>query len=229
MQQILNVITPSATYDLVTLAEMKMKLMIDPSNTQWDALLEELITNISDIIAKICIRVFAYESVHETFYQLEDEYGSAPATRRLYLSRWPVVQNDITVITQDGVDISGWFTTGACILESATGTLYLPPRYNSPSGPAGNPAWCGQIDVFYSGGYQLPDGAPGAVKFAVEGLLRESYASWIRNPAMYGLRQVSHKESRVSYYGPNMFPVLGQPETWKAVQQLLQRFIRQWV
>ena len=225
MQQILNVITPSATYDLVTLDEMKMKLGIPTSNTQWDALIAELITNLSDTIARLCIRVFAYEAVHETFYQLEDD-----CSRRLYLSRWPVVQGDITGFTQDASDITSWFASGQCILESATGTLYLPARYvDAVMGPTGGAPWYGQIDVYYSGGYALPDGAPGAVKFAVEGLLREGYATWIRNPSLYGLRQVSHKESRVGYYGPNMFPVLGQPETWNAVKFLLQRFIRQWV
>lgn len=223
MQQLLNVLTPSATYDLVTLEEMKMKLMIPDSNTQWDALLQELITNLSDTIAKLCCRVFAYEGVDECFYQLNDE--THPPTRRLYLSRWPVVLSDITAINQT-VDGSGVVTdllplvNQNWFLEEATGTLYQRPDL----GP-----WTSTVDVIYSGGYQLPDGAPGSIKFCVEALLRESYMSWIRNPAMFGVRQLSHKESRIGYYGPNMFPTVGLPATWTVVQGILRRYIRWWI
>ena len=182
MQQTLNVLTPSSTYDLVTLDEMKMKLMIPPTTTTWDPLLNELIPNISDTIARMCNRVLAYEKVEETFYQLEDNCY----TQRLYLSRWPVVLADITAFTQNGVDITSWFAPipgsitpvgvgGQCILEQDTGTIYMP----SNLGP-----WWGTIDVTYSGGYQLPDGAPGTLKFCVEALIRESYMSWISNTTL---------------------------------------------
>lgn len=214
MQQILNVITPSPSYDLVTLDEMKMKLLIPPDNIQWDPLLSELITNISDAISKLCIRVFAYEEVLEQYRQLEDDSSS-----RLYLSRWPVNLSDIKSFTQDGNDLLASANI-EWLLEEATGTLYRLAN----CGP-----WYGAIDIDYSGGYQLPDGAPGGVKFAVEAVLRESYMSWIRNPSLFGVRQVRHKESSIGYYGPNMFPVLGLPETWNTVKFLLQRYIRQWV
>jgi hypothetical protein len=226
MQQILNVITPSDTYDLVTLAEMKTKLLIPPTSTQWDPLLTELIDNISDTIARMCNRVFAYEDVEETFYQLEDSCY----TQRLYLSRWPVVLGDILTFTQNGNDLKGYLVSGgpippgasspSCVLEEKTGTIYLP----SNLGP-----WTGIIDLTYSGGYALPDEAPGALKFCVEALIRESYMSWIRNPALFGVRQIAHKESRIGYYGPNMFPTMGIPETWRTVQLVLNKFIRHWV
>jgi Phage gp6-like head-tail connector protein len=223
MQQLLNVLTPSSTYDLVTLDEMKMKLGIPTTDTSKDALLSELITNLSDTIAKLCNRVFAYEGVDETFYQLNDETN--PATRRLYLSRWPVVLADITAITQT-VDGSGVVTdlmptaNQNWFLEELTGTLYMRPDL----GP-----WMSTVEVIYSGGYQVPDGVPGALKFCVEALLRESYMSWIRNPAMFGVRQLSHKESRIGYYAPTMFPVMGIPATWTTVESILKRFIRYWV
>lgn len=216
MQQILNVITKSDTYDLVSLEDMKMKLFIPPTDTSKDELIKELITNLSDLIARMCNRVFAYEQVQETFYQLND----GRYTQRLYLSRWPVVEADIVTITQSDNDISPLFLDGTCVLEEETGTLYMP----SNNGP-----WCGVVDVLYSGGYQLPDGAPGALKFAMEALMRESYMSWIRNPALFGVRQISHKHSRIGYYGPNMFPTIGLPTTWKAVEGLLYKYIRHWV
>lgn len=227
MQQILNVITPATAvppagpYDLVTLAEMKAKMLIPPTNTTFDVLLQELITNISETIAKMCNRVFAQEKVDETFYQLNDGNGT---TQRLYLSRWPVKLANIASINQSGVDIlpnnisNG--TTGQWVLEESTGTIYQSSDFG---------AWCGTVDVVYTGGYALPDGAPGTLKFCVEALIRESYMSWIRNPALFGVRLISHKESHVGYYGPNMFPTIGLPDTWKAVNSLLYKYIRQWV
>jgi hypothetical protein len=217
MQQILNVITPAPTYDLVTLAEMKMKLNIPSTDTSRDALLQELISNTSETIATMCNRVFAKETVDETFYQLEDEYCGAPPTQRLYLSRWPVAFADIETMTQDGVDL---LATTTWILEQATGTLYQPPTF----GP-----WMGTIDVVYAGGYAIPDGVPNTLKFAVEAVLREQYASWIRNPALYGVRQLGHKESRVSYYAPNLMPTLGLAATWTQIEALLAKYIRHWV
>jgi hypothetical protein len=214
MQQILNVITPAASYDLTTLDAMKAGLQIPPANTTNDALLQSLITDISETIAKMCNRVFGYEQVDETFYQLEDD-----SSRRLYLSRWPVVKADITTLTQDGADLL--VNEGITwMLEEATGTLYSFPT----SGP-----WYGVIDAVYSGGYDLPEDAPGPLSFAVQGVIRESYMAWIRNPQLYGVRQIGHKESRVAYYQPNLLTTMGSPDTWKSVQSILNKYIRFWV
>lgn len=218
MQQILNVLTPANSQDLVSLADMKEKLFIADSDTTKDFLLQEIITNTSETVAKLCNRVFGYEQVDETFYQLEDG-----CSRRLYLSRWPVVQDDIATFTQDGSDLltsGGPPGVGEWILEQETGTLYRPP----PLEP-----WYGLIDVTYSGGYQLPDNAPGSLRFAVEALIREAYMSWIRSPSSYGMRQISHKEARIGYYPPSAFPTIGVPGTWDGVMNVLRKYIREWV
>ena len=192
MQHILNVITPSDTQDLVSLDDMKKKLFIADTDTSKDFLLQEIISNTSETIAKLCNRVFGYEAVEETFYQLED--GSS---QRLYLSRWPVVKADITAIsTADGTDLLPAMGSDY-VLEELTGTLYR--RVDTGT-------WLGDVDVEYSGGYQLPDGAPASLRFATEALIREGYMSWIRSPGSFGVRQISHKEARIGYYGPNMFP-----------------------
>jgi hypothetical protein len=219
MQQLLNVLTPATSQDLVSLANMKMKMGIDPSNTTWDALLQELITNTSETIAKLCNRVFGYETVDETYYQLAD--SPSPPTQRLYLSRWPVVTADITSITQDGTDLLptlniNWF------LEESTGTLYQLQSL-------GQWICTTSIDVQYSGGYQLPNSAPGPLAFAVEALIREQYMSWIRSPSSFGVRQIRHKESSIGYYGPNLFPTTGLPATWTTVQTVLNKYRRDWV
>jgi hypothetical protein len=223
MQQILNVLTPADTYDLVSLEQIKTALLISATDSSKDALLQMQITQISEMIAKLCNRVFGYEEVDETFYQLNDE--CSPPTRRLYLSRWPVLLDDIETFTMskapgDSVDMLPALATGDWVLEEQTGTLYRREDLG---------AWYGTVDVVYSGGYHLPDDTPGLVQFAVQALIRESYMAWIRNPALFGVRQIGHKEARIGYFGPNMFPTLGLPETWKTVEALLQKYIRHWV
>ena len=225
MQQLLKVVTPADSQDLVSLDEMKVKLGISEGDTSQDVLLQNLITNVSEAIAKMCNRVFGYEVVDESFFQLNDEWCGAPPTRRLYLSRWPVVLDDISAITTT-IDGSGIVTdllptvNQNWWLEEETGTLYQRPDL----GP-----WINTVEVQYSGGYELPDDAPGALKFGAEALLREGYAAWTRSPSLFGVRQLSHKESRIGYYGPNMFPTLGMPATWKQVEALLNKYIRHWV
>jgi len=225
VQQIFNEVTPPSTNDLVSLADMKTKLMIASTDTSKDALLGELITNMSAVVARLCNRVFGYRAVHETFYQLNDQNDAGPATRRLYLSQWPVVLTDIQSIstTQDGSGVSTdllpmadqtWF------LEEATGTLYQRPD----QGP-----WYNTIDVVYSGGYELPDDAPPDLVYAVEATIREQYYVAIRNPNLFGVRQLSHKESRVAFYPPNMYSTAGLPQTWSTLQMVLSRYARHWI
>jgi hypothetical protein len=218
MQQILNVLTPASTYDIVTLEGMKSLLLLQPGDTSKDALLTEMITAVSDTVARMCNRVFGYEKVREQFYQLADGNSS-----RLYLSRWPVKFADIESINRDDDDYDLLPDNPALwSLEEETGTLYSYPT----TGP-----WYGIIDIVYSGGYKLPDDAPGALKFAVAGVIRESYMAWIRNPALFGVRQLGHKEARIAYYDPTKMGVaLGSPDTWKAVQSVLDaKFTRFWV
>jgi hypothetical protein len=129
------------------------------------------------------------------------------------------VKADITAMTQDGNDLLAseginW------MLEQATGTLYSFPT----SGP-----WTGVIDVQYSGGYDLPEDAPGPLAFCIKAVTREAYASWTRDPSLYGVRQISHKESRVGYYAPNLMSSMGMPETWKNIENILSKYIRHWV
>jgi hypothetical protein len=167
--------------------------------------------------------------VDEQFYQLEDEFSpwsdasvmpGGPSTQRLYLSRWPVQLSDIQSMTQDGNDLLAdqgitW------MLEVETGTLYSYPT----TGP-----WFGVIEIKYSGGYELPDNAPAPLKFAMMAITRESYAAWIRDPSTIGVRQMSHKESRIGWYAPNLIgSAMGLPETWKSVQSILEKYIRFWV
>lgn len=94
----LTVTTPAATYDLTVLATVKAELGItdraeDPNLTRW-------IKQASESIAKYCNRVFAAETLTETFRLKSREDG-------LLLSRFPataitsVVENDTTLAATD--------------------------------------------------------------------------------------------------------------------------------
>src|SRR4029077_13003337 len=88
------------------------------------------------------------------------------------------------------------------------------------------------IVVSYTGGYDLPDEAPPALKSACELLIREArtYAS---RQAVSGIRSLAHKESRVQYFDANA--ALGKniqtPFTVanETVNSLLYHFMRFWI
>ena len=97
---------------------MKAKFFIPDTDTSKDVLIQELISNISDTIAQLCNRVFGYEGVQETFYQLEDD----PCwTQRLYLSRWPVTL----------ADIAGFTARNTATAALTKGAAWLVPDKNS--------------------------------------------------------------------------------------------------
>ena len=160
----------------------------------------------------MCNRVFGYEAVEETFYQLED--GSSQRALPVALAgRESRHHGDL-----DGrrhrlvaVDRRRFCRRGT-------------HRHALPQVNTG--AMDGVIDVQYSGGYQLPDGAPATLRYCTEALIREGYMSWIRSPGSFGVRQISHKEARIGYFAPNMFPTLGLPATWTQLQSNLEQ-IRQ--
>jgi hypothetical protein len=57
------------------------------------------------------------------------------------------------------------------------------------------------ITVHYSGGYQLPEDTPPALKAALELMVREAQALLSRLGAG-GIRSLTHKEARVQFYDP---------------------------
>jgi hypothetical protein len=217
MQHILNVLEPAATYDLLTVDDVKTMLSLSFGDTSRDAQIGMIVSNVSEEIPQLVNRVFAKELVQETFYAT-GEY----AQRRLYFSRWPVALDDIQQFTRDGVDIlanagSEW------VLEEKTGTLYR---------PAGD-TWNGNIDAIYSGGYDLPDGIPLALRRAALMLAQEAYYMTLRGDT--SIRSISHKESRVQYFSiQQMMPKVGSEGAGTAgammsISALLSHFRRDWV
>lgn len=87
----LTVITPAASHDLTTVAAVKAELAVSGSGD--DAWLADTITRASATVRRWCNRVFAAETVRET-------YRLARPVPELLLSRLPVVT--IASVTVDG-------------------------------------------------------------------------------------------------------------------------------
>jgi hypothetical protein len=178
----IKVITPATSYDLCTLDEIKTMLGIALTDTSEDVLLQLWITQYSDMIATVCKRVFAYETVEETWRG--DSLPFDTDNGRVFLTHYPVADADIQSVTgPDGTDISTGYE-----LENKSGKLQF-----------FNISWGEPIRITYSGGYQLPDEAPPALKQAL-GLLVQYARIWQSRALASGVRSISHRESRVQFY-----------------------------
>jgi hypothetical protein len=178
----IKVITPASSYDLCTLDEIKVMLGIAPTDTSEDALLAIWITQYSDMIATMCKRVFAYETVEETWRG--DLLPYSTDNGRVFLTHYPVADADIQSVTgPDGTDLSTGYE-----LENKSGKLQF-----------FNISWSEPIRITYSGGYLLPDDCPPALKQAL-GLLVQYQRIWQSRALASGVRSISHRESRVQFY-----------------------------
>lgn len=100
LKRITTLLTPAATYDLVTLEQVKVELRIADTDTGNDAWLAGVITQISGACARYCNRSaqdiseasFPVETVQDLFYPERDAYPyQVPGgTDQLQLSRWPL-------------------------------------------------------------------------------------------------------------------------------------------
>lgn len=193
--------------DLVTLADLKLELGI--TSTTEDAALQARITRLSDQFAEYCDRIFALITVEETFQfhangRLCPCGGAHPIP--LVLMQYPVTE--ITTLTQDGADIS----PDSYDLDAGSGLLW--PRTGG---------WGGRIVANYSGGYDLPDGAPATLQSAVIEGVRQRRAFSATDPTV---REVSHGEARVGYYSQ---PIDGAYGFSQSVSQSLDLYRRQYV
>jgi hypothetical protein len=180
-----NVITPAVSYDLATLDEIKTLIGISLTNTSEDAVLALWITQYSDVIATLCNRVFAKETVAETWRGDTMPYDTDNG--RIYLTHYPVASADITSVTgPDGSSLIGGYE-----LENHSGKMQFFTT-----------AWGEPIRVTYSGGYNLPDETPPALKQALA-LLVQNARIWQSRALTSGVRSISHRESRVQLFDIN--------------------------
>lgn len=176
---IIKILEPATNFDLITLEELKMLLGI--TNTLSDPALEILITSYSDVIATMCNRVFAKEKLRETWRCLQGN--------RIFLSHYPIA-TEADIVSVECPRGSTMNSSGYEI-ELKSGKIEL---YQSTSEP---------IVVTYTGGYNLPDGAPPALKQAVTMAIREERREQTA-AAVSGMKSLSHKESRVMFFDPNV-------------------------
>lgn len=148
-----------------------------------DEKLEALIDQASDVVARYCNRVFALETVAETFrVQNHGAHG-------LTLSRYPVVaiisivENDTTLTTDD---YEADLETG--IIERLRSDRVM--------------RWpCGKTVVTYSAGFDLPDGLPEGIERATIELVKQYYASGDRDPLVRS--EVVEGAGSTDYFSPS--------------------------
>lgn len=215
MYQIYKVLDPPESIDLTTLEDMRVFLNMRPGIVgATDEQVNLVITQTSAALAKAVNRVFGFQKVQETFFEIE-------GIKRLYFSKsWPVKLEDVESLTLNGVDILpnidfSW------VLEEATGTLYMPGGL-----------WTGTVDCVYSGGYKLPAEAPPDLAKAASAVMTESYYTLQRGMLATGVRMLSHKGARVQFQQPTTQQtggVGGGTPAWNAAMSTLDHYFRPWI
>jgi hypothetical protein len=204
---IIKVLDPADSYDLISLDEAKLMLGITDATS--DEMISNQIATYSDVIATMCNRVFAKEKVSETWRCLQGN--------RIFLSHYPIaIETDIESI------------------HCPRGTLLDPSGYEIE-------LKSGKIELFgsvmtepvvvtYTGGYDLPEQSPPALKQAMSMVIREQQKEEAA-AATAGIKTLVHKESRVMFFDPNAgnksttrpTTTGGIPET---VKNLLMHYVR---
>ena len=182
---IVKVLDPADSYDLASLDEIKTLLGLPAADTSEDELLGMWITYYSDVIATLCNRVFAKEKVIESWRGDTKPFDTDNG--RVFLTHYPVVDTDIESITApDGTTIDAGYE-----LENASGKLQF-----------FDATWSEPIRITYTGGYDLPDEAPPALKQALA-LLVQNARIWQSRALTSGVRSIAHRESRVQFFDIN--------------------------
>jgi hypothetical protein len=203
--------------DLLTLSEAKLWLGINTADTSQDELLQMMITTFSEEIAERLNRhptvTIGREEVSEVWRDTQNG--------RLFMSHWPIKAADILSVSvgSDGamLDVTGYE------LEEASGKLS-----NIAIGGAMSASWNHPVVVHYWGGYNLPTETPLPLKHAVVMLIREERIRMMQAQTA-GIRQVSHKEARVSFFDPNAIllrSVGAKSPTLQAIESILTHYMR---
>lgn len=211
MQSSLTVIKPAQSLSLVSLYEAKLALNLQgQTDAVLDEQLEMMIEWSSAEIAAMCNRTFARETVIETFSRVGEH-------NRIYLSRYPV--KEITAITEDGETL---VVDDDYTLELANGLMLRKDA-----------GWYAPVSISYTGGYDLPNDAPKALRQAALLKTREAYYAMSRGDA--SIKTIKHKESSVTYFDPNQQSKSlggggsGGSAATRAIGDLLKHFTRFWV
>jgi len=201
-----KILIEADSHSLISLDEFKVATGMPAGPSSTDAQTQWLIDTQSHVIARMCNRIFAKETLIETWRDL--------GCRRLYLTHWPVKEDDIESVTTNGTDRIDWE------LDEREGKLSLFTARNEP------------VMVEYTGGYELPDEAPLPLKHAAM-LLASTTKSELSAASLTGVRMISHKESRVMFHSPttggSSTSGASASQTQATVEALLRRYVKQWI
>ena len=208
----LNILEPATEFDLITIEEAKIGLglsliTVDPV---LDQQLAFLISVQSSVVSGMCNRVFARETLTESWREIETDNRG----HRLFLSHWPTKSADIDSVTSNGTTL----TSDAWELEEGSGKLSFYPGFDEPA------------VITYTGGFDLPDEAPMALKQAAISLIRDQRRQILLGN-LEGIRSLSHKSARVQFYDPTRLAASGAggSAAEKAAHALLRPYMRFWV
>jgi hypothetical protein len=207
---IVKVLEPAENRNFLTLEEARLMLGLPAGDAEADKALEQQIEIASATIAELCNREFGREKVRETWYELND--------RRLFLTRFPVAEDDIESITVGGASL---VEDDDYDLEEKSGTIRPFAHFAAP------------IRVIYTGGYELPHDAPKPLKQATILLVTQQRSQATRE-SIEDIRMIAHKESRVLFFDPSQ-----QTKTTtgggalgsgiKQVDDLLMHYVRHYI
>ena len=209
---ILDILTPATDFDLITLEEAKIGLGLSLTTVDpvLDQQLQFLISTQSAVVADMCGRVFARQEVIESWREIRTDNRG----RRVFLTQYPAKAADIESVSSNGTALAStdWE------FEEKPGKLSYYPGFDEPA------------VIAYTGGYNLPDEAPPALKQAAISMVREQRRQ-IMLGNLEGIRSLSHKSARVQFYDPTKLMAMGVGGTAaeQAVSRLLRPFMRYWV
>lgn len=145
-------------------------------DTDGEALLARQITRVSQSLAEFCDRRFCLLDVVETFV-FQDLCEIQPLRQPLVLWQYPV--REITEVLVGDTEVTDYeFDPESGRLWRTEGT------------------WSGRVQVTYSGGYDLPDEAPGALASAAIEAVRQRRIFAERDPSV---REVSYSHGDTSH------------------------------
>lgn len=168
--------------ELIGLDDAKIELGI--TGTTEDAAISARIIRASKIIAEECGRRFALADAEETF--VFERLERARPRQALPLSLYPIVE--IISVDIDGLPLEDTEYE----FEANSGLIWMVDG-----------CWHGRVVVTYSGGYDLPDEAPGALQQACIELVRQYRSSGTTFNGVSvqgsGIREIDHGDTRVVF------------------------------
>lgn len=218
MDVVVKVLEPADSQALMSVEDLKIMLGLPAApDPVKDPQLQMFIDQQSAVIANLVDRDFAREKVRET-WRCVPPVCCPNGVNRVYLRHFPVAEADIESVESPAGTV---LDPADYELEEETGKLQVFANATS------------EIVITYTGGYELPDGAPDDLQLAVGMLSREMRNEIGRDATVgAGVKMLGHKESRVIYFAPKDLVVnagSATSPTQAAIKNLLSHYTAYWM